>query len=295
MNAFEYAAPRTLDEALAVLREQGDEARVIAGGTALVTMMRQRLVRPSYLVSLREVSGLGRIEAANGDVRIGALVTHREVETSSLIRERFPVLAETFRRVASVRIRNMATVGGALAHADPNQDPPVTLIALRARVEIRGAAGGREVPVEDFFRDYYESALEPGEVVTGVVVPRRPAASGAAYVKFLPRTADDYATVAVAATVSLQPDGQRCREARIALGSVGVTPLRARAAETLLAGHPFGADLLRSAGELIKNAVDPLSDHRGSAAYKREMASVMAGRALTQAWEAARAAARETR
>ena len=295
MNAFEYAAPRTLDEALAVLREQGDEARVIAGGTALVTMMRQRLVRPSYLVSLREVSGLGRIEAANGDVRIGALVTHREVETSSLVRERFPVLAETFRRVASVRIRNMATVGGALAHADPNQDPPVTLIVLGARVEIRGAAGGREVPVEDFFRDYYESALEPGEVVTGVVVPRRPAASGAAYVKFLPRTADDYATVAVAATVSLQPDGQRCREARIALGSVGVTPLRARAAEALLAGHPFGADLLRSAGESIRNAVDPLSDHRGSAAYKREMASVMAGRALTQAWEEARAAARDTR
>jgi len=295
MNAFEYAAPRTLDEALAVLREQGDEARVIAGGTALVTMMRQRLVRPSYLVSLREVSGLGRIEAANGEVRIGALVTHREVETSSLVRERFPVLAETFRRVASVRIRNMATVGGALAHADPNQDPPVTLIVLGARVEIRGAAGGREVPVEDFFRDYYESALEPGEVVTGVVVPRRPAASGAAYVKFLPRTADDYATVAVAATVSLQPDGQRCREARIALGSVGVTPLRARAAEALLAGHPFGADLLRSAGESIRNAVDPLSDHRGSAAYKREMASVMAGRALTQAWEEARAAARETR
>lgn len=295
MNAFEYAAPRTLDEALAVLREQGDEARVIAGGTALVTMMRQRLVRPSYLVSLREVSSLGRIEAANGDVRIGALVTHREVETSPLVRERFPVLAETFRRVASVRIRNMATVGGALAHADPNQDPPVTLIALGARVEIRGAAGGRELPVEDFFRDYYESALEPGEVVTGVVVPRCPAASGAAYVKFLPRTADDYATVAVAATVSLQPDGQRCREARIALGSVGVTPLRARAAEALLAGQPFGADLLKHAGESIKTAVDPLSDHRGSAAYKREMASVMAGRALTQAWEAARAAARETR
>ena len=294
MSGFEYAAPRTLDEALAVLRAQGDEARVIAGGTALVTMMRQRLVRPSYLVSLREVSGLGRIEAANGDVRIGALVTHREVETSSLVRERFPVLAETFRRVASVRIRNMATVGGALAHADPNQDPPVTLIALRARVEIRGAVGGREVPVEDFFRDYYESALEPGEVVTGVVVPRCPAASGVAYVKFLPRTADDYATVAVAATVSLQPDGQRCREARIALGSVGVTPLRARAAEALLAGHPFGLDLLRSAGESIKNAVDPLSDHRGSAAYKREMAAVMAGRALTQAWEAARAVARET-
>ena len=295
MNAFEYAAPRTLDEALAVLREHGDEARVIAGGTALVTMMRQRLVRPSYLVSLREIPGLDRIEAANGGVRIGALVTHREVETSPLVRERIPVLAETFHRVASVRIRHMATVGGALAHADPNQDPPVTLIALGARVEIRGAGGRRELPLEDFFRDYYESALEPGEVVTGVVVPQLPAASGAAYVKFLPRTADDYATVAVAATVSLEADGERCRAARIALGSVGVTPIRARAAEALLTGQRFGADLLQAAGDSVKGAVDPLSDHRGSAAYKREMAAVMLGRALTQAWETARASARAAR
>ena len=295
MNAFEYAAPRTLDEALAVLGEHGDEARVIAGGTALVTMMRQRLLSPGYLVSLREISGLDRIEAANGDIGIGALVTHRDVETSPLVQERIPVLADTFRRVASVRIRNMATVGGALAHADPNQDPPVTLIALGARVEIRGAGGRRELPVDEFFRDYYESALEPGEVVTGVVVPRLPATSGAAYVKFLPRTADDYATVAVAATVSLEPDGERCHAARIALGSVGVTPIRARAAEGLLAGQRLGAELLVAAGEAVKVAVDPLSDHRGSAAYKKEMAAVMVGRALTQAWDAARASSRGTR
>jgi len=295
MNAFEYAAPRTLDEALAVLREHGDEARVIAGGTALVTMMRQRLLNPGHLVSLREISGLDRIDAANGDLRIGALVTHRNVETSPLVQEWIPVLAETFRRVASVRVRHMATVGGALAHADPNQDPPVTLIALGACVEIRGAGGGRALPVAEFFRDYYESALQPGEVVTSVVVPRLPAASGAAYVKFLPRTADDYATVAVAATVSLEPDGERCRSARIALGSVGVTPIRARAAERLLAGQLFGAELLRAAGEAVEAAVDPLSDHRGSAAYKREMAAVMVGRALTQAWDAARVSARGTR
>jgi len=251
-------------------------------------------VSPGYLVSLREIPGLGRIEVANGGVRIGALVTHREVETSPLVRERIPVLAETFRRVASVRIRHMATVGGALAHADPNQDPPVTLIALGSRVEIRGAGGGRELPVEDFFRDYYESALEPGEVVTGVVVPQLPAASGAAYVKFLPRTADDYATVAVAAIVTLESDGERCLAARIALGSVGVTPLRARAAEALLAGQRLGAGPLQAAGESVKGAVDPLSDHRGSAAYKREMAAVMVGRALSQAWEAARSSARGT-
>ena len=286
MNAFDYRAPRTVDEALAILREHGEDARVIAGGTALVTMIRQRLVRPGCLVSLRDVPGLDRIEAANGTLRLGALVTHRDAETSPLVRERIPVLAETFRRVATVRIRHMATLGGALAHADPNQDPPVTLLALGARVHIRGAGGERELPLGEFFRDYYESALEPGELITGVSVPVPPAGSGASFVKFLPRTADDYATVAVAAVVTL--DGDRCREARIALGSVGVTPLRGRAAEALLAGERIGPHLLDAAGEAVKAGVDPLSDHRGSAAYKREMAAVMVKRALTQAWEAAR-------
>jgi len=292
VNAFEYRAPRGLDEALAVLREHGEDARVVAGGTALVTMMRQHLVRPGCLVSLRDVQGLNRIEAANGALRLGALVTHREAEVSPLVRERLPVLAETFRRVATVRIRHMATIGGALAHADPNQDPPVTLLALGASVEIRGARGHRGLPLGEFFRDYYETALEPGELVTAVTVPLLPVASGATFLKFLPRTADDYATVAVAAIVTLEPDGERCREARIALGSVGVTPLRAREAEALLAGERLSESLLRAAGEAVKGRVDPLSDHRGSAAYKREMTEVMVGRALTQAWEAARRSAR---
>jgi len=291
VNAFEYRAPRGLDEALAVLREHGEDARVVAGGTALVTMMRQHLVRPGCLVSLRDVQGLNRIEATNGALRLGALVTHREAEVSPLVRERLPVLAETFRRVATVRIRHMATIGGALAHADPNQDPPVTLLALGARVEIRGARGYRELPLGEFFRDYYETALEPGELVTAVTVPLLPVASGATFLKFLPRTADDYATVAVAAIVTLEPDGERCREARIALGSVGVTPLRGMAAEALLSGQRLSESLLRAAGEAVKGQVDPLSDHRGSAAYKREMAGVMVGRALTQAWEAARRSA----
>ena len=286
MNAFDYRAPRAVEEVLAILREYGEDAKVIAGGTALVTMMRQQLVRPGCLVSLRDVQGLDRIETTNGALRLGALVTHREAEVSPLVRERLPVLAETFRRVASVRIRHMATIGGALAHADPNQDPPVTLMALGARVEIRGAGGRRELPLEEFFRDYYESALEPGEIVTGVTVPVPPAGTGAAFVKFLPRTADDYATVAVAAIVT--SDGDRCRGARIALGSVGVTPLRGRAAEALLSGARFSQGLAEAAGEAVKGDVDPLSDHRGSAAYKRDMAAVMVRRALTQAWEAAR-------
>jgi len=290
VNAFEYRTPRTPDEVLAILQEFGEDARAVAGGTALVTMMRQGLVRPACLVSLRDVTGLGRIEATNGVIRLGALVTHREAEVSPLLRERLPVLAETFRRVATVRIRHMATVGGALAHADPNQDPPVTLLALGARVEIQRAGGRRELPVEAFFRDYYETALEPGELVAGVSVPLLPSATGASFVKFLPRSADDYATVAVAAVVTLEPDGERCREARIALGSVAVTPLRARGAETVLAGQRLDQRVLRATGEAARAEVDPMTDHRGSAAYKREMTAVMVGRALTQAWDAARRA-----
>ena len=289
MNAFEYRTPRTVEETLAILAEYGEDARVIAGGTALVTMMRQRLVRPGCLVSVRDVQGLDRVEALNGTLRLGALVTHREAETSPLVTERIAVLAETFRRVATVRIRHMATLGGALAHADPNQDPPVTLLALGARVEIRGAGGRRELPIGEFFRDYYESALEPGELVTGVTVPVPPPGSGAGFVKFLPRTADDYATVAATAIVTL--DGDRCREARIALGSVGVTPLRGRAAEALLSGERLSDGLLEAASEAVKGEVDPLTDHRGSAAYKRQMAAVMVRRALTRAWEAARRSA----
>jgi len=290
VNAFDYRAPRTLDDALAVLHEYGDEARAIAGGTALVTMMRQRLVHPGCVVSLRDIDGLGRIEARNGAVRLGALVTHREAEMSPLLQERLPVLAETFRRVGTIRVRHMATVGGALAHADPNQDPPVTLIALGASVEMRRAGGQREIPLSEFFRDYYESVLEPGELITAVTVPLLPAASGTSFIKFLPRTADDYATVAVAATVTLESDGERCREARIALGSVATTPLRGRAAETLLPGARLDDSLVKAVGAAAKGEVDPLDDHRGSAAYKREMTAVMVGRALTQAWAEARRA-----
>lgn len=295
MNAFDYRAPRTLDETLDILQQYGEDARIVAGGTALVTMMRQHLLRPSCLVSLRDLQGLGRIEAMDGALRLGALVTHRQAEVSPLVRERLPVLAETFRRVATIRIRHMATLGGALAHADPNQDPPVTLMALGAKVEVRGAGGGRELPLGEFFRDYYESALEPGELVTGITVPLLPVTSGAGFVKFLPRTADDYATVAVATAVTLKSDGERCREARIALGAVGATPLRGWAAEALVAGERLSEDLLHAVGEAIKGEVDPLNDHRGSAAYKREMSAVMVGRALTQAWQAARHSARASR
>lgn len=283
MIPFEYQTPRSLKEVHATLKQFGPDAKLIAGGTALVIMMKQRLVRPSCLVSLRSVRGLNGIELKDGGLRIGGLATHREVETSSLVRRRLPILAETFHHVATVRVRNMATVGGGLAHADPNQDPPPTLIALGATVKATSPNGARVIPVDEFFTDYYETVLKPDEIITELFVPKLPANSGAAYLKFLPRTADDYATVSAAAVLTLDKNKKTISDVRIALGSVGTTPIRATAAEAVLRGQPLKADGFAEAAEKAKEAVDPVSDFRGSAGYKKEMAGVFVRRALERA------------
>lgn len=283
MIPFEYRTPKNIKEVHQELKQFGTEAKLVAGGTALVIMMKQRLVRPSCLVSLRSVRGLGGIAQKDGGLKIGGLTTHREVETSSLVRRQNPLLAETYRRVATIRVRNMATVGGGLAHADPNQDPPPTLIALGASVKVTSANGSRTVPLDGFFTDYYETVLKPDEIITEIFVPRLPPNSGGAFLKFLPRTADDYATVSAAAVLTLDKARKTFTDVRIALGSVGTTPIRAREAEAILRGQPVKAEALREAAEKAKQLVDPVSDFRGSAAYKREMAAVFVRRALEAA------------
>jgi aerobic carbon-monoxide dehydrogenase medium subunit len=283
MISFEYRTPKNLKEVHATLKEFGDEAKLIAGGTALVIMMKQRLVQPSCLVSLRSVRGLNGVEVKDGGLRIGGLATHSEVESSPLVRRRLPLLAETYHHVATVRVRNMATVGGGLAHADPNQDPPPTLIALGATVKATSANGSRVIPLDGFFTDYYETVLNPDEIITELFVPKLPANSGAAYLKFLPRTADDYATVSAAAVLTLDKNKKIITDVRIALGSVGTTPIRATAAEAVLRGQPLKAEAFVEAAEKAKEAVDPVSDFRGSAGYKKEMAGVFVRRALEKA------------
>ena len=292
MIPFEYRTPKNLKEVHASIKEFGTDAKLIAGGTALVIMMKQRLVRPSCLVSLRSVRGLNGIEVKDGGLRIGGLATHREVESSSLVRRRLPLLAETYHHVATIRVRNMATVGGGLAHADPNQDPPPTLIALGATVKATSASGSRVIPLDEFFTDYYETVLKPDEIITEVFVPRLAANSAGAYLKFLPRTADDYATVSAAAVLTLDKNKKTISDVRIALGSVGVTPIRATAAEALLRGQPVKAEGFAEAGEKAKEAVDPVSDFRGSAAYKKDMAAVFVRRALEGALAGIRQQAR---
>ncbi|MSQ22941.1 MAG: xanthine dehydrogenase family protein subunit M [Chloroflexi bacterium] len=281
MIPFELHTPTTLDEALGLLAQYGDEARPIAGGTALVLLMEQHQGRPAHLVNLGRVAGLSGITTENGSLRIGAGTPHRLVEMNPAVKQGWSLLAETYARVATVRIRNVATVGGGLAHADPNQDPPPSYIALNARVQIASRQGTREVAMEDLFRDYYETQLQPGEVITEVVVPRPIASLRTAYLKFLPRTADDYPTVGVAVALDVQ-DG-RCVAARIALNAVGPTVVRAREAENVLRGQMLNPDLLREAAATVPAITDPISDHRGSANYKSRMAEVFTRRALERA------------
>ena len=287
MQAFEYREPGSLDEALELLAERGDEAKVVAGGTALVILLKQRLLAPSCLVSVRRVGALKGMKVTDAALELGATETHRSMETSALVKGAHPVLSETYAHVATLRVRNMATVGGSLAHADPNQDPPVTLLALGASVHLASKQGSRVVPLEEFFKDYYETVARPDELVTGLTVPRMPAHSGAAYLKYLPRTVDDYATVGAAACVTLDAQKRTCVEARVALGCVAATPIRARASEELLRGQTLTDDLLREAGRAAEEATDPIGDARGSSSYKRAMAGVFARRALKQAWERA--------
>lgn len=287
MNDFNYHTPENLEEAFGLLGQYGDDARIIAGGTALILFMNQRLVQPEHLLSLRKIPGLDGI-AVNGEgIRIGAMCTHRTVETSPVLQQAAPLLGATYRHVATPRIRNMATVGGGLIHADPNLDPPPSLIALDAKVVLASASGRRSLPVEDLFLDYYETALQPGEILTELIVPQVRPNSGGSFIKFLPRTADDYATVSAAALLTLGEDGDTCEEVRIGLGSVGMTPIRARTAEALLRGRPISPDLLRQAGEAVEGEVDPMDDFRGSARYKSQMAQVFTRRALEQALQEA--------
>jgi carbon-monoxide dehydrogenase medium subunit len=279
---FSFHTPASLDETFALLNQYGDAARVMAGGTALVVLMKQSLVEADHLVSLQRVPGLEGIREEADGLHIGALTRHRDVETSRLVREKAPLLADVYKYVATVRIRNAATVGGGLAHADPAQDPPPGYIVLDAKVRLVSSKGERTIPVSEFFKDYYETAIEPGEILSEVIVPPQSPAARTAYLAFLPRTEDDYATVAVAA-VAEREDG-RCRKLRVALAAAGPTPVHATAVERELEGKAVTPQAVRQAAEAVAGQVDPLDDFRGSSAYKRDMAVVFTRRALERAF-----------
>jgi carbon-monoxide dehydrogenase medium subunit len=278
-----FRAAESVRQACALLADD-PQARIVSGGTALSILMRQGLIRPSRLIGLDHIPSLARI-AIDGSLYLGATARLSAVERDARVAAEWPVLAATLRRVATPRIRNMATIGGGVAHADPAQDPPATFVALDAQVHVAGPDGDRRIPARDFFVDYYETALRPGEIIVGVEVPRLPEGGGAAFEKFTPRSVDDYATVSACAVVRLDSNGV-VEEARLVLGAAGGRPVVVEVAD-VLRGRRFEASAAREAAELAWSVVDPVDDVRGSADYKRDMAVVFARRALVRAAAAA--------
>jgi aerobic carbon-monoxide dehydrogenase medium subunit len=286
VNSFDYHAPSSLQETFELLNTYGEDAHLMAGGTALVLLLQQGLVQPGHVVGLRKVADLqGISRLPSGGLQIRAMASHREAETSRDVQAYCPALATNFSRVATIRIRNQGTVGGNLAHADPAQDPPPMLIALGGEAVVASRDGQRRIPLDDFFVDYFETAIQPGEVLLSIDLPPLPAGTRVTYKKFLPRTQDDYATVSVAAALRVGADNT-CEDVRVALGAAATTPVHARKVEQALKGQRLDADKIKEAAALVRDEVDPLDDLRGSANYKREMARVWTQRALQELLDA---------
>jgi carbon-monoxide dehydrogenase medium subunit len=281
MIRFDYQEPATLKKAFSLLEKYGDDARVIAGGTSLIIMMRQRLLMPKVVISLARIPKFDRIIYDNKEgLRIGAGARHRDIELSPAVRKHYPLLHETFRKVAQPRIRNMGTVGGNLAGGDPLTDPGASLIALDAEVTLTSSKGQRRVRLDEFFVDYYQTALEPGELLTEIHVPP-PQRPGWSHIKFTPRSIEDFATVGVA--ITLQAKNGTCEDIRVGLNSVASTIVRARKSEEVLRGKPVTDAALREMGAVASTECDPVDDNRGSAEYKREMVKVLVRRAAEEA------------
>lgn len=279
MHPFEYAAPETLDDALALLHEHGAEAKVLAGGQSLVPLLNYRLARPRLVVDINGLP-LAGLRVENGWLRLGALTRHQELEESPEIARSCPLLSEAARLIGNVRVRSLGTVGGSLAHADPTAELPLAIVALDARLTLASPSGRRTVAARDFFTGYLSTALAPDELLTELAVPVTRGMGWA--VEEFARRAGDFAVVAVAALVSLDRRG-RVNDARLAFAGVADRPVRAAAAEDALRGQePSGARLARAA-EIARDALTPQSDAFVSGAYRRLLAGVLARRALGRA------------
>jgi len=280
MNDFEFHAPSTLKEAAELLAKYNGDGKIMAGGTALTLLLKQSLVQPDHIISLHRIKDASGISESGGVLSIGGLATQRDVEQSDVVKKAAPLLANAYSRVATVRIRNSATVGGGLAHADPAMDPPPSLLVLDARVRLVSASGERVVPISEWYADYYETNIEENEIVAELQVPVQPSNLSWTYTKYLPRTEDDYATVSVAALGRVE--GGKIADVRIGLGAVAPTALRATVVEDALRGKEATPQALRDAAQAVADIVDPTSDPRGSADYKRDMSVVFTRRALEQ-------------
>jgi aerobic carbon-monoxide dehydrogenase medium subunit len=283
--AFDYHAPTTIGEATALLTRLGDDAKVLSGGQSLIPLMKLRLASPAHVVDINGIPGLAYIREGEGFLRIGALTRESELEESELIRTRYPLLHDTSKVIADPVVRNLATVGGNLAHADPANDHPATMLAFGAEVVAVGPKGERRIPIGSFFTGPFATSLRPDEILTEIRIPLPATRSRGAYLK-LERKVGDFATAAVAAQLTLDGGG-RCEEIGIGLTNVGLTPIKAAQAEAALKGKNPDEATIKRAAELAAEASEPSADLRGSVEYKKDLVRVLTARVLRKAVERA--------
>lgn len=284
--SFEYFRPASLSEAISLLQKHGSDAKILSGGQSLIPMMKLRLASPPVIIDINRIDGLNHIQESDGFLRIGGLTRESDLENSELIHSKYPILIDTTKGIADPVVRNSATIGGNIAHADPANDHPATLLALRAQVVAAGPNGERVIPIEQFFTGLFETALGPEEILTEIRIPMPPQRSGGAYFK-VERKVGDFATAAVAAYLVLEPGGM-IEKAGIGLTNVGPTVIHARNAEDFLLKKKPEASVFARAAELAAEASQPSSDQRGPAEYKRGLVKTLTVRALTLATERSR-------
>jgi carbon-monoxide dehydrogenase medium subunit len=288
MKNFDYLEPKTVGAACRLLAKHNGDAKIFAGGAHLTILMKQGLYQPKVLINIKKIPGLHAIQFdRKKGLTLGALVTHREIETSAVVRENYPVLSEAEKEVANIRVRNMGTVGGNLASGEPLTDLSQIFIALDGTLQIAKPKASRSIPVEELFVDFYQTSLRDDEILTQVTLPPLPPRSGIEYIRFSSSSVVDKPSVGVAVRVTLNELDDACMTARVVLGCVGPTPVRARKAEALLAGSAMTPELVEEVGALASQECSPTEDLRGSERYKRAVVRTLVKRAAAKAYERA--------
>ncbi len=278
---FEYDAPATLDEAIALLEKHGDEAKILAGGHSLIPMMKLRFASPEHLIDINNIPGLSYIKEEDGYLKIGAMTRESELEESEIIRSKYPIFTDASKLIADPQVRNMGTIGGNIAHGDAANDHPAVMLALGAEVVATGPGGQRVIPIDEFFFGFYMTALQPNEILTEIRIPSIGAGTGNAYHK-LERKVGDYATAGVAAQIAVDANGV-CTYAGIGLTNVNATPLRAARSEEALVGKKLSEETIAAAAQAASEDCNPSTDLRGSEEYKRSMVRVLVKRMINKA------------
>jgi carbon-monoxide dehydrogenase medium subunit len=283
-GAFDYLAPESVEEAVALLADGGDDAKILAGGQSLIPAMRFRLASPALLIDINKLTGLEYVREENGHLALGALTREMMLEESAVVARGYPMLADAARVIADPLVRNRATVGGNIAHADPANDHPAVMLAYGAQIVAQGTGGTRTIAVDDLFVGLFETSLRPDELLVEIRIPKPQAGTGGAYLKY-ERKVGDYAVSAVAVQLTLS--GTTCTAARIALTNVNIVPSRALNAERALIGQPLSDEVIEAAGRAAAAECDPSADLRGSVEYKRDLTRVLTKRAIRKAAERA--------